>query len=104
MPLDGLPDGADAILAFDIDRDGWIDLAASGLRGTTLLYNREGKITAATTLERAKGPLAFVDLENRGVGDLVAGGVDYRNQGGGQLPQVKSLLQHGVALAQAGFA
>src|SRR5207248_1734857 len=81
VPLDGLPDGDDAILAYDIDRDGWIDLAASGLRGTTLLYNREGKITAATTLERAKGPLAFVDLENRGVGDLVAGGVVYRNQG-----------------------
>src|SRR5713101_7865512 len=103
VPLDGLPDGVDSILAYDIDRDGWIDLAASGLRGTTLLYNREGKITAATTLERAKGPLAFVDLENRGVGDLVAGGVVYRNQGGGQLPQVKSPLPHGVAVAEADF-
>jgi tetratricopeptide (TPR) repeat protein len=103
QPLDALPEGADSILAYDIDSDGWIDLAASGLRGTTLLYNREGKITPATTLERAKGPLVFADLESRGYDDMIAGGVVYRNQGSGQLPQVKSPLPHPVAAVESDF-
>src|SRR5713226_2228649 len=49
QPLDSLPEGADSVLAYDIDSDGWIDLAAAGPRGTSLLYNREGKMTTATT-------------------------------------------------------
>ncbi len=103
QPLDSLPEGVDSVLAYDIDSDGWIDLAAAGPRGTSLIYNREGKLTAATTLERAKGPLVFADLETRGYSDLVSGGVVYRNQGGGQLPQVKSPLPHGVAAVEADF-
>jgi Tfp pilus assembly protein PilF len=103
LPIESLPEGTDSLLAYDIDSDGWIDLAVSGLRGTSLLYNREGKITAATTLERAKGPLVFADLESRGFDDLVAGGVVYRNQGGGQLPQVKSPIPHTLAAVEADF-
>ncbi|HTM48632.1 MAG TPA: CRTAC1 family protein, partial [Bryobacteraceae bacterium] len=103
QPLEGLPAGAGSLIAYDIDSDGWIDLAAAGLQGTTLLFNKEGRITAGATLERAKGPLVFADLESRGYGDLVAGGVVYRNQGAGRLPQVQSPLPQGIAAAEADF-
>src|SRR5260370_1039576 len=52
LPIDGLPEGVESVSVYDIDNDGWMDLAASGPRGTTMLYNRQGKITAANTLER----------------------------------------------------
>jgi tetratricopeptide (TPR) repeat protein len=103
IPLDGLPEGVESVLAYDIDNDGWMDLAVSGARGTTLLYNQGGKLTASTTIERAKAPAGFADLENRGASDLIAGSVIYRNQGAGRLPQAKSPLPAAQALAAADF-
>ena len=103
LPLDGLPEGVESLSVYDIDNDGWMDLAASGPRGTTLLYNRQGKITAANTLERAKAPLVFADLEGRGAGDLIAGSVVYRNQGAASLPQVKSPLPQALAAVESDF-
>ncbi len=70
VPLDGLPQGADSILAADIDHDGWIDLAISGPHVSALLYNKQGKMTAAPGPDASKGPLLFADLDNRGVGEI----------------------------------
>jgi tetratricopeptide (TPR) repeat protein len=103
LPLDGLPEGVESVSVYDIDNDGWMDLAASGPRGTTLLYNRQGKMTVANTLERARAPLVFADLESRGVGDLIAGSVVYRNQGAASLPQVKSPLPQALAAVESDF-
>ncbi len=70
VPLDGLPQGADSIVAADINSDGWIDLAVSGPKISVLLYNKHGKMTAAPGPDVSKGPLLFADLDNRGVGEI----------------------------------
>ena len=102
VPLDSLPQGADSLVAYDVDNDGWIDLAAAGPGGAAILFNRGGKLSA-TAVDGAKGPLVFADLENRGIGDLIAGGVVYRNQGGGRLTAVKSPLAPALAIAESDF-
>ncbi|MBI3470645.1 MAG: VCBS repeat-containing protein, partial [Candidatus Solibacter usitatus] len=100
QPLDVIPSDTDFVVAYDIDNDGWMDLAAAGPRGTVVALNRSGKLIQALALERARGPLLFADLENRGLGDLIAGGVVYRNQGMGRLPQVRSPLSAASAAAE----
>jgi len=98
VPLEGLPQGADSVVAYDVDNDGWVDVAASTPAGVSILFNREGKFAAPVAVAGAKGPIAFADLENRGIGDLIAGGVVYRNQGRGQLAVAKSPLTPGVVV------
>jgi tetratricopeptide (TPR) repeat protein len=98
IPLDSLSQGADSVVAYDVDNDGWIDVAASGPGGVSILFNREGKFAPPVTVAGAKGPIAFADLENRGIGDLIAGGAVYRNQGRGQLSAAKSPLTPGIVV------
>jgi tetratricopeptide (TPR) repeat protein len=83
-----LPGPADAVLAHDVDQDGWADLLSSA----SLLLNRR---SLQGVLERAEGsvpalPLAFADLEGRGMSDLVAGDGLHRNEGRGKLGAAKA--------------
>jgi tetratricopeptide (TPR) repeat protein len=79
VPLDPLPRGTRSLIAFDVDNDGWIDLAHT----TGLLVNRDGKFTTAAV--PAQGPyLLFADLGNRGFGDLLSPGSLHRNRGLGR--------------------
>lgn len=96
-PLDALPAGATGLTAYDIDNDGWTDLAAAGL----ILRNRHGKLEQAWTGDRAV-PL-FADLENRGIGDLIAGGAIYRNQGIGKLAKAQTAVPAATASTEADF-
>jgi tetratricopeptide (TPR) repeat protein len=85
VTLDALPAGASSVSAYDFNNDGWTDLAASGPKGIVLAANRGGRLEALSAPESSGGPLTFADLENRAVGDLIAGGVIFRNQGLGRL-------------------
>lgn len=69
VPLDLIPKGVDSMLAADLDRDGWMDLALSGPGFGGRLYNREGKLTAGPPGENPR-PLVFADLDNRGAAGL----------------------------------
>ncbi|HMB52770.1 MAG TPA: FG-GAP-like repeat-containing protein, partial [Thermoanaerobaculia bacterium] len=106
--LPALPAGARDLTAFDLDDDGWTDLAARGPGGPLLLANARGPgfeaISPAAGLP-AGAPFAFVDLENRGVGELVAGGRLARNRGEGQFATATPLAALGspLALASADF-
>lgn len=82
IPLPGLPQGANALRAFDMNNDGWTDLAARDGSGLTLLTNdRKGGFRPAAAPAGAKAPFAFADLENRMVSDLVASAAVFRNTG-----------------------
>jgi tetratricopeptide (TPR) repeat protein len=79
--------GARFLTAWDVDQDGWTDLAAAvpGMAGDApgifVLRNQrtmQGKLAAGPRVD-APGPLAFADLENRGVSDLVTSRGIYRN-------------------------
>ncbi len=76
QPLDALPAGARGLGTVDENNDSWTDLAADGL----LLLNNRGKLEPLAGLD-IKGPLAFADLANRGIADLVSGTGVFRNLG-----------------------
>jgi tetratricopeptide (TPR) repeat protein len=101
--LDAIPPNAAGLRAFDIDNDGWIDLAARASDGVLLALNRQGKFEAQTT--PASGAFLFSDLENRGFADLVAGGQVFRNLGLGSLakPAAPPGVVSGSAWAEADF-
>lgn len=82
QPIYALPAGARGLTAVDVDNDSWIDVAYMAGGKTGLLLNKGGKLEAVKLA--ADGYPVFVDLENRGWQDLVAGGRVYRNQGQGQ--------------------
>jgi tetratricopeptide (TPR) repeat protein len=81
VPLEGLPAGSKSLAAVDVDNDSWIDVAASSPSGVVLMMNRQGKMQAAKTAVAGGSGIAWADLENRGVADLVAGNAVHRNQG-----------------------
>ncbi len=74
---------ATSVVADDFDNDGYPDLAVTTPTGVMLAGNRQGVLESGATLSQAVGPVLFVDLENRGVEDLIAAGVVYRNRGRG---------------------
>ncbi|MFL6199812.1 MAG: FG-GAP-like repeat-containing protein, partial [Thermoanaerobaculia bacterium] len=83
-----LPGPGDAVVAQDVDQDGWSDLLSSA----SLLLNRR---SLQGVLEKAEVsvpalPLAFADLEGRGMSDLVAGDGLHRNEGRGRLGEAKA--------------
>ena len=76
--------GAHSILAYDVNNDGWTDLAAVSDSEVFLLLNREGRLEK-TPIDGAAGESIFLaDLGNRGVVDLVVEGAAYQNQGDGR--------------------
>jgi len=82
LPIEALAGGSRALLAQDIDRDGWLDLVVSGPGSTTLLVGRAGRLELASTLSAARG-VSVADFENRGVVDLIAGDRIFRWTPGG---------------------
>jgi tetratricopeptide (TPR) repeat protein len=94
VPLEGLPAGSKSLAAVDVDNDSWIDVAASSPSGVILLMNRQGRMQALKTGAPGASGIAWADLENRGVADLVAGNAVYRNQGQARLA---------AAVSPAGF-
>ncbi len=103
MPLDAIPAGTISLAAQDVDNDGWMDLAAGSPSGMTLAFNREGKLLAGASPASARGPVTFVDLENRGIADLVSVNGISRNLGAGAFAPAKALKQAGSAFAAADF-
>ncbi len=97
-PLDTLPAGAKGLTAFDANNDSWTDLAADGL----LLLNHQGKLEPLAGLE-AKGPLTFVDLANRGIGDMLAGNGVFRNLGLDHFEKTPAQIPTAVAAVQSDF-
>jgi len=97
-----LPGPGGAVLAQDVDQDGWSDLLSS----TSLWLNRR---SLQGVLEKVEGsvpalPLAFADLEGRGMSDLVSGDGVHRNEGRGKLGAAKEAPGFpAVAAASADF-
>ena len=83
--IDALPAGTRALVAEDLDNDGWIDLLALSDQGALLLVNAKGRLEARPLQPVASRGLTLADLENRGLADLVAGNAVLRNQGLGRL-------------------
>jgi hypothetical protein len=75
-PLEALPRSTRGLTAFDVNSDSWTDLAA----GNLLLLNHKGKLEPLAGFE-VTGPLAFADLNNRGISDVLAANGAYRNLG-----------------------
>ena len=98
VPLDTLPAGAKGLTAFDVNSDSWTDLAANGL----LLMNHEGKLEPLAALE-AKGPLTFADLDNRGIGDMLAANGVFRNLGLGRFEKMPAEIPAAVAGIEGDF-
>ncbi len=98
VPLDALPAGAKGLTAFDINNDSWTDLAADGL----VLLNHAGKLEPVADLE-AKGPLAFVDLANRGIADVVAANGVYRNLGLDRMVKTGAKIPAATSAASSDF-
>jgi tetratricopeptide (TPR) repeat protein len=96
--LDALPAGAQGLTAYDVNNDSWTDLAAGG----TVLLNHQGKLEPLRGLE-AKEPLTFVDIEERGVGDVVAGNGIFRNLGLDRFEKSPLAIPTAVAAAEADF-
>jgi hypothetical protein len=70
--LPALPAGARSLTAWDVDQDGWTDLAAGVPSGILVLRNQrspQGVLAPGKPLPA--GPLVFADLGNRGVSELV---------------------------------
>lgn len=70
-PLDLLPAGVRTLTAFDVDQDGWTDLAASGVGLLRNARSPRGRLEKGPDLT-ADNPLVFADLDNRGASSLVA--------------------------------
>ena len=98
LALDAVPAGARGLLAFDANNDSWTDLAA----GNLLLVNRRGSLEPLAGLD-AKGPLIFVDLAARGIGDLVSARGVFRNLGLDRFEKLPTAIPPAVAAAEAGF-
>ena len=82
VPLAVIPAGATTLEAFDVNNDGWIDLAVGDGASLMLLLNdRKGGFRNAKALAGARTPFVFADLENRAVSELVAGAAVFRNNG-----------------------
>jgi Tfp pilus assembly protein PilF len=106
VPLEVLPQGVLAMGAFDVDNDGWTDLAVGNGAGLVLLMNdRRGGFQSSTAPAGARAPFVFADLENRTVSELVAGGAVFRNKGMGAFdPATRSNgLEAAAALTVADF-
>lgn len=82
QPLAALPAGAQGLTVADANNDGWFDLAYAAAGRTGLLWNRHGSFEPGPDF--SGGWPVFADLENRGVEDLLAGGMVFRNQGEGK--------------------
>lgn len=105
VPVDAIPAGARALRAADIDNDSWVDVAFSGPSGVAFAMNRQSRLTVSPAPAPAAPAIAFADLENRGLADLVVRNAVYRNESLGNVAPGKTPagFVNTVALAQADF-
>ncbi len=104
--LGGVPAGARRILAHDADHDGWTDLTIAGRERAALLINDRRGAFERRPIQGAKAPMAWADLENRGVSDFLSGAGVSRNQGLGKLAAARATAgwpASPAALAAADF-
>jgi len=107
--LDGLSalEGArPAIVAQDLDSDGWTDLAAGDGQHLILLRNTQrGGFWPRAAPSGARSPFLFADFEGRGADELVAAGKVHRKlrDGGFGSGEESPGLDGAVALAAADF-
>lgn len=94
VPLSGLPPKARPLAAYDVNNDGWLDVAFD----RAVLMNREGKLEPSPLAAAGAAAVVPVDLENRGAADLVAGNGLYRN-----LKRAATVDKIAQALASADF-
>lgn len=72
VPIDALPAGARSLVAADVNRDSWMDLAAAGPDGALALVNHTGTFSALTLPASKNTPTVIVaDFDNAGVLDLI---------------------------------
>jgi hypothetical protein len=74
VPIEALPGGTRSLLAADINRDSWIDLAGAGPSGAIVLFNTAGRFASVSIPGSPAATVTAADLENVGVVDLLAGG------------------------------
>ncbi|MBI3895879.1 MAG: VCBS repeat-containing protein [Acidobacteria bacterium] len=99
-PLEALPPATQSLLARDLNNDGWTDLVASKSSGISLLINNgKGKLEGAAFPASAKGPPALADFENRGLIEVMAGELVFRNQGLGRFQEGKAVTSGVPAVA-----
>lgn len=98
LPLDSLPAGAKGLTIIDENNDSWTDLAADGL----LLVNRQGKLEPLSGVDLT-GPLTFVDLDNRGIADLLAASGVFRNLGVDHFEKSPVTIPAAVSAGSADF-
>ena len=92
--------------AFDVNNDGWVDLAVGDGAGLTLLLNdRKGGFPERQAPAGAMAPFVFADLGNRTVSELVAGATVFRNNGLGAFDAASKLndVEEALAVAAADF-
>ena len=97
VELPAVKAGAKHLSARDFNSDGATDLAA----GAQLIVNTDGKFEAAGAASDVAA--AFVDLDNRGLADLVGGGVVMRNLGAGRFAKAGQPLPSALALVAGDF-
>jgi tetratricopeptide (TPR) repeat protein len=82
VPLEALPPGAGAMVASDVNNDGWIDMVVGDGVGLGVLINDgKGGFQRSQAPQDARAPVALADFENRAVSELAAGGGVFRNKG-----------------------
>ena len=100
--LSNTSSGVHSIAAFDLNNDGWTDLAVVSQSQVSVLVNRQGKLEEARVGTAAGQSIFVADLANRGVVDLVVGSVVFQNQGQGRFGPAQELMPLGPNLSVSG--
>lgn len=100
-PAEAILAGARALVAEDVDHDGWLDLIAATSGGAVVLKNQAGRFTAVpqSPSSAAARAAVLVDVENRGVSELIVDGTVRRNQGHGLFAAPYATLLAGALAA-----
>ena len=84
ITIDALPGGGKAVIACDINNDGWTDIVAAYPAGLRIALNRNGRLESAPAPDSAKAPILLADFQNRALADLFASGAIFFGQGQGR--------------------
>jgi tetratricopeptide (TPR) repeat protein len=100
-----IPAYARSLKAFDVNNDGWLDLALTTGESAGVAINRRGTLRSPAINGRGGTALTFADLTNRGRADLVSGATVLRINKAGNLDAVPApaALSSAIAWAAADF-